>query len=239
MSTPHIKAELGDVAKVVLMPGDPLRAKKVAEMYLEDVKQVNDVRNCLGYTGFYKGKRVSVMASGMGMGSIGIYSYELFKFYDVDTIIRIGSAGSYDKNWDIYDVCLADSVYSESSFAKAQSGVEYHVGYPSEKVNEIIKESASSLGIDLHVGRIHSADVFYFDDKTYMDAVKENDCKAVEMESFALFHNAKMTGKNAACLLTISDSLVNENAVVTTPEERQNSFTKMMEVALEAAYKLA
>ncbi|MGN0169367.1 MAG: purine-nucleoside phosphorylase [Lachnospiraceae bacterium] len=234
MATPHNSANKGDFAKTVLMPGDPLRAQFIAEKFLENVKLVTEVRNVLGYTGTYKGKPVSVMASGMGMPSIGIYSYELYSMYDVETIIRIGSAGSYSADLDVYDVVLADSAYSESNFARTQSGCEEDVLYPTKEVNDHILETAKRLGIDCKVARIHSSDVFYAESKmgSYERFPKEHNAKCVEMESFALFHNANVLGKKAACLLTISDSFVTRKEV--SSEGRQKSFTKMMELALES-----
>lgn len=234
MSTPHNQANMGDIAKVVLMPGDPLRAKFIAETFLENPVQFNSVRNMFGYTGTYKGKKVSVMGSGMGMPSIGIYSYELFKFYGVEAIIRIGSAGAYKEELNLYDVVVADSAYSESTYTKTMSNIDTHVTYPSKELNETILKSAEKLGILTVSGPIHSSDLFYHDeDSKYMDGVKEHGCLAVEMESFALFHNAKMLNKKAACIITISDSLVNHQE--TTAEERQTAFTNMMKIALEAA----
>lgn len=235
MSTPHNAAEKDQIAKTVLMPGDPLRAKYVAEHYLEDAKLVNTVRNAFAYTGTYKGRPVSVMASGMGMPSIGIYSYELYKFYDVENIIRIGSAGAYDRELKIYDLVLADSCYSESSYARCQSGDESDIQYPDTVLNEKLLSAGKKLGIPVKTGRIHSGDVFYYEDGQpgYTYYRNEKDCLCVEMESFALFHNAKVLGRKAACILTISDSLVTHE--VTTSEERQNAFTNMMKVALEAA----
>ena len=235
MSTPHNEAEEGQIAKCVLMPGDPLRAKYVAENFLEDAKLVNTVRNVYAYTGKYKGKPVSVMASGMGMPSIGIYSYELYKFYDVDSIIRIGSAGAYDKELKLYDLVLADSVFSHSSYAICQSGDTSEIQYPDTHLNEKLLRAGRDLDIPITLGRIHSGDVFYYEAGQpgieFYCAQKK--CLCVEMESFALFHNAKVLGKKAACLLTISDSLVTHKA--TTAKERQNAFTNMMKVALEAA----
>lgn len=148
MST-HIGAQQGEIAKVVLMPGDPLRAKYIAEKYLEDVKMFNNVRNMFGYTGYYHGKQISVMGSGMGNASIGIYSYELFKKYDVDRIIRIGTTGSYVKELNVYDVVLLDSCYSDSSYAWVQARVKDNVMYPSEELNEIIRRSAKKLCIEI------------------------------------------------------------------------------------------
>lgn len=236
MPTPHIQAKENEIAKVVLMPGDPLRAKFIAETFLEDVTCFNTVRNMFGYTGTYKGKRLSVMGSGMGMPSIGIYSYELFKEYDVDTIIRIGSAGGYTADMKVYDVVLASAAYSESSYAKTQSGYKHDTSYPSQQVNDLIVETAKELNIPMHVDLIHSSDVFYRQSSDYLSDIARIGCKAVEMESFALFANANVLNKHAACLLTISDSFVTNE--VTTAEERQTSFTKMMQIALEAAIKL-
>ena len=235
MGTPHNEAEKGEIAKRVLMPGDPLRAKYIAEHFLEDAVCFNTVRNMLGYTGTYKGKRVSVMGSGMGMPSIGIYSYELFKFYGVENIIRIGSAGAYVGDLNLFDLVLADSAWSESTFPLAQAGVKSDVMEPSKELNERIIKAAKRLGKEVRLDRIHSSDIFYSEPgmPTYEDFYREHGCVCVEMESFALFHNAKVLGKNAACLLTISDSLVND--LHASAQDRQTSFANMMEVALEAA----
>jgi purine-nucleoside phosphorylase len=234
MATPHIKAENGQIAKTVLMPGDPLRAKFIAETFLENPVQFNTVRNMFGYTGTYKGKEISVMGSGMGMPSIGIYSYELYTQFGVDNIIRIGSAGAYTADLHVYDCIIANSAYSESSYAKTQNGYDEDKTYPSESLNAKLKEKAKKLEIVLHDTCVHSSDVFYRSNLDYMKEVVEvHECKVVEMESFALFHNATVCGKNAACLLTVSDSFVLDE--MTTAEERQNSFTNMMKIALEAA----
>ncbi|MBM6831381.1 purine-nucleoside phosphorylase [Faecalicoccus acidiformans] len=235
MSTAHNNANLGDIAKTVLMPGDPLRAKHIAETYLTDFVQFNAVRGMYGYTGDYKGKRISVMASGMGMPSMGIYSYELFKEYGVENIIRIGSAGAYTKDLHLFDLVLADSCWSESTFALAQAGIEGNIQYPSQDLNETIKKAAAKLEIPVLEKRIHSSDVFYHEANVpdHNDFYREHGCVCVEMESYALFHNAKILGKNAACLLTISDSLVTDEHA--SAMERQTSFSQMMEVALEAA----
>ncbi len=234
MRTPHI--ELDDknkIAKTVLMPGDPLRAKFIAETYLEDVYQFNTVRNMFGYTGTYKGKKISVMGSGMGMPSIGIYSYELFKFYDVDTIIRVGSAGAYTKDLNLYDVVLATHAWSESSYAKTMGLSSKKKLKATTKVNQALRKSARKLGVELHEGVIHSSDVFYrLNPDEFKEINEKHQALAVEMESFALFANAIATNKQAACILTISDSLVTKE--VTTSEEREQAFTKMMEIALNA-----
>ena len=235
MSTPHNAANKGDIAKIVLMPGDPLRAKFVAETYLEDIVEFNHVRGMLGFTGTYKGHRVSVMGSGMGMPSIGIYSWELFSEYDVDAIIRIGSTGAMVTDVHVYDIILAKFAYSMSSYGKTQSGDEADEKYPDPQLNKDILESAEKLGYPVVYAPINSSDVFYGDDWTEKEIALQRGCVAAEMESFALFHNAQRLGKKAACLLTVSDSIVTHEA--TTAEERQTSFTKMMEIALETSLK--
>lgn len=238
MATPHISANDGDFAKTVLMPGDPLRAKFIAETFLDDAKLVTAVRNVFGYTGTYKGVPVSVMASGMGMPSIGIYSYELYKFYGVENIIRIGSAGSYREWLKVMDVTLAESAYSGSTFAQIQGGCTDHSIKPSDELNATIRQTAETLGIECKMSVVHSSDVFYADPSqgTWQELAERTGTDCVEMESFALFHNANMLGKRAACLLTISDSFVDH--VELTAEQRQNSFTEMMTLALEAAIRL-
>ena len=235
MSTPHNRANPGDFAKTVLMPGDPLRAQFIAEIFLENPRLVTDVRGMLGYTGTYQGHPVSVMGSGMGMPSIGIYSYELYSQYGVENIIRIGSAGSYTEKAKVFDVVLATGAYSESNYAVTQSGDIDDIQKPSEELNNALRASAKKQGIPLIEGTIHSSDVFYREDSgarpTYWEVLRdEKGCLAVEMESFALFHNARVLGKRAACLLTISDSFVSPE--ITTAEQRQTSFTAMMKVAL-------
>ncbi|MCP4336724.1 MAG: purine-nucleoside phosphorylase [Mycoplasma sp.] len=228
--TPHIKAKKGEIAKTVLMPGDPLRAKFIAETFLTDVKQVNGVRNMLMFTGKFEGKEVSICGSGMGQPSIGIYSYELFNFFDVDNIIRVGSAGSYIKELKLYDVVLATSAYSDSSsFSELVLGEKENIQKPSEELNKKIEESANKLGIKLYKTRVHSSDVFY-GIRTIEDTIKITQSDCVEMESAALFANAKALNKNASCLLTISDNLVTKEE--TSSDERQTAFKEMMKVAL-------
>ena len=231
--TPHNSAKPGDIAKTVLMPGDPLRARFIAETFLENPVLVNDVRGIQGYTGTWKGQPVTVMASGMGMPSIGIYSYELYRDYGVENIIRIGSAGSYVKDVHVYDVVLATAAYSESTYAKTQSGFEGDTTLPSAALNDKLRASAKALEIDIKEGLIHSSDVFYRESSDYLEEIHAKGCVAVEMESFALFANAQVLGKNAACILTISDSFVEDT--ITTPEERQKNFTQMMKIALDIA----
>ena len=232
--TPHIEATSSEVfAKTVLMPGDPLRAKYIADTYLTDVVQVNGVRNMFGYTGYYKGKKVTVMGSGMGMPSIGIYSYELFDFYGVEEIIRVGSCGSYTKAANIYDVIVVTDAYSESGFAKTAFGYKGKTQKANKELVNRLNKAANKLNYPVINGRIHSSDVFY---RAYGNAIEsagnEQHCLGVEMESFALFANAKYLNKKAACILTVSDSLITHE--VTSSKERQESFNKMMEIALES-----
>ena len=228
--TPHINAKKEDIAKVVLMPGDPLRAKYIAEKYLENYKLVNTVRNMLMFTGTYKGKEVTIAGSGMGQPSIGIYSYELFNFYDVDKIIRIGSAGSYKKDLGLYEVFLADSSYSDSSaYSELVLGEKINIQYPTKELNHQLEESAKKQGIKLHKGRIHSSDVFYAS-RPLDETIRVTGADCVEMESYALFTNAKKLNKQAATLVTISDNLITQE--ITSSEEREKKFHKMVEIAL-------
>ena len=241
MSTPHINAEKGDFAKTVLMPGDPYRAEFIAKNYLGDTRLVNDVRAVRGYTGTYKGKPVSVMASGMGMPSIGIYSYELFNFFDVENIIRIGSAGSYNENVKVRDIVIAEGACTDSNYA-GQFGLPGTFA-PIADFGLLRKtvETAEKMGIRCHVGNILSSDRFY-GDNSLPAAMRPPECWAkmgvlcVEMEAAALFMNAAVAGKHAAAVCTISDSLITGEK--TTAEERQNSFTDMMKLALETTLLL-
>lgn len=233
--TPHNCAKKEDIANIVIMPGDPKRAKFITENYLEDYKLVNDVRGMLAYTGFYKGKRITVMASGMGMPSIGIYSYELFKFYDVDVIIRVGSMGAYDESLDLYDVVLASESYSESSFAKVQNNVEDKVLLSDKNLNEKILLTAKENNIKVHTGRVDSTDVFYGENSDIDYLNKTLGCLGAEMETFALFHNANVLNKKATAILTVSDHI--RNGKETTAEERETAFRTMMELALESSLK--
>lgn len=234
--TPHIKAKKTDFAKVVLMPGDPLRAKWIAENFLEDVQQINDIRGMLAFTGKYKGKKVSIMGHGMGIPSIGIYSYELYKFFDVETIIRIGSAGAYKREVQVGSVVLVKEAISESTFADLLNvKTDNNVLYPSKEINEVIQNTAKELGINLLNPRIHSSDIFY-GVRSVDQIVEKTNADLVEMESFALFTNAKLLNKKAACLLTCSDSLVTHEAM--SAEDRQTKFVDMVKLALESAIKL-
>lgn len=235
MITPHNNAKETDFAKTVLMPGDPLRAKYIAETFLENPRLVNTVRNMLAYTGTYKGREISVMASGMGIPSIGIYSFELYKYFGVENIIRIGSAGSYSERLEVRDVVLAEYAFSRSSYALCTSGLKDQIFYPSPELNAKIMETAERIGITCKEAKVHSSDAFYTlpEIGTWQDIKNDTQTECVEMESFALFHNAKVLGKKAACILTISDAFYNNVAL--SAEERQTSFTQMMTLALESA----
>ncbi len=234
--TPHNEARKEDIAKVVLMPGDPLRAKFIAENFMDNYKVVNSVRGMLAYTGEYKGKRITVMGHGMGIPSVGIYSYELFKFYDVDAIIRIGSCGSYKKDVKVLDVLLVDNAYSESTYALVQSGFTGNMTKSSDELNEKIKETAKEMNLDVRFSNIHSSDVFYSDTTNIEELTEKYGCSAVEMESFGLFHNANVLNKKAACILTVSDSLVEKAQL--TADERRTSMTNMIKLALESTLKM-
>ena len=225
--TPHIKALKDEIADTVLMPGDPKRAKFIAENYLENYKLVSDVRGILAYTGYYKNKRLTIMASGMGNASMGIYSYELYKFYDVENIIRIGSCGAYSPKLNVYDVLLVNSCYSESTYGLVQNGNTDNILYSSSDLNDKILK----LGYNIIVGRVHSCDAFY-NNLNINELYEKHECLAVEMESFALFHNAKALNKKAACLLTVSDSLVTGASL--DAEAREKSFKEMIEIALKS-----
>lgn len=230
--TPHIEALKEEIAKTVIMPGDPLRAKHIAETFLTDVKLVNKVRNIFAYTGKYNGKDVTIMASGMGAPSMGIYSYELFKFYDVDRIIRVGTAGAYTNNLHLYDIVLVEGSYSESTYAKTQNGCLDNILYSSEELNNYIEKIALENNIKITKGIVHSSDVFYQENNNFPELVEKYGCLCAEMESFALFHNANVFNKQATCLLTISDSLVTHEE--TTSEEREKNFNQMIELALKS-----
>ncbi len=231
--TPHISAKLGDFAKTVLMPGDPLRAEFIAKNYLENAVLVNNVRGVQGYTGYYKGKRVSVMASGMGQPSIGIYSYELFNFYGVENIIRVGSCGSFSPELHARDIIVAMGACTNGNYA-AQYGLP-GTFCPIADFNLVRKavEECEKAGVNYRVGNIFSSDTFYDDANSGMQWAKMG-VLGVEMESAALYCNAARAGKRALCICTVSDSFIypEEN---TTAEERQISFTKMMEIALNIA----
>ena len=231
--TPHITAKEGDFAKTVLMPGDPLRAKFIAETYLEDAVLVNNVRGIQGYTGYYKGKRVSVMASGMGQPSIGIYSYELYNFYGVENIIRVGSCGGFDKDLHVRDIVIAMGACTNGNYAAQYRLPGTFCPIADFTLVKRAAELCEKRGVNYKVGNIFSSDTFYNDTSDGMEWAKMG-VLGVEMESAALYCNAARAGKKALCICTVSDSFVypNENA---TAEERQTSFTAMMEIALALA----
>ncbi len=236
--TPHINCEDPNlIAKTVLLPGDPLRAKFIADTFLTDVVQFNTVRGMYGFTGKYNGKKISVMGSGMGQPSLGIYVYELYQFYGVEQIVRIGSAGAYTPDLKVFDTVLVTEAYSESSFAKVAFDMGSHIMKSNKGLNNKLHKAAEKLGIPLTDIRTHSSDVFYhdFNPKFKWESIRDDKgCQAVEMESFALFATAKALKKKATCLLTISDSFTNP-ASNTTAEQRQSSFTNMMKIALSLA----
>ncbi len=230
--TAHNEAKPGDIAKTVLMPGDPLRAKFIAENFLENPVCYNTVRGMLGYTGTYKGKKVSVQGSGMGIPSIGIYSYELYNFYDVDKIIRVGSAGAIDESLHVRDLVVAMGACTDSNYAHQYKLPGTYAPIASFNMVADAVDASKKLGIDPKVGNILSSDLFY-DDANSLKEWQKMGVLAVEMESAALYMNAARAGKQALCLLTVSDCPF--TGEVTTAEERQSSFTDMMKVALEIA----
>jgi purine-nucleoside phosphorylase len=231
--TPHNEAKAGDFAKTVLMPGDPLRAKYIAETYLENPRQVTGVRNMLGFTGTYKGKEISVMGAGMGIPSISIYSYELYHFYDVDNIIRIGSAGGIQDDINVHDIVIGMGACTDSNYAYQYNLPGTFAPIADYELMARAIEIAKEQGTAVRVGNILSTDVFYNADPTATDRWKSMGVLATEMEAAALYMNAAKAGKKALAILTISDHLYKEEAL--SAYERQVSFSKMMEIALELA----
>lgn len=230
--TPHIAAKPGDFAETVLMPGDPLRSKFIAETFLENPVLVNNTRGVQGYTGTYKGKRVSVMASGMGMPSIGIYSYELFNFYDVKNIIRVGTAGVVRPDLKVRDIVIGQGACTNSSYVNQFDLPGTFAPICSYELLKKAVDAAEKLGVTPVVGNLYSSDAFY-DDSMGLSKWQKMGVLAVEMEAAALYMNAARAGKNALAICTISDNPF--TGEVTTAEERQMTFTKMMEIALEIA----
>jgi len=236
MATPHIEAQKGDIADIVIMPGDPLRAKLIADKYLDNVKQVNRVRNMFAYTGEYKGKRVTAMGSGMGMPSMGIYCYELFTVYDVQKIIRVGSCGVYRKEIKMLEILLADSAYTEANFAYTFNNSEEKIAYPSEELTNKIHEKSKELNIPVRKGTIMTSDCFDWYIENVQDVLnripKDIQIEGAEMEAFALFHIAKTLGKEAACLASVVDN--HESKEEVSSEVREENLHKMLELALES-----
>ncbi|PTJ91325.1 purine-nucleoside phosphorylase [Staphylococcus simulans] len=231
--TPHIQPNGAKIAKTVLMPGDPLRAKYIADNYLEDVVQFNEVRNMFGYTGTYKGKEVSVMGSGMGIPSIGIYSYELYNKFNVDTIIRIGSCGALQEDVNLYDIIIAQGASTNSNYVDQYNIPGHFAPLADFDLMVEAKNVADKVGATTHVGNILSSDTFYNADSTFNQQWQRMGILGIEMESAGLYLNATYAGKKALGIFTVSDHILRDEA--TTPEERQNSFTQMMEIALEIA----
>ena len=240
MSTPHNEANLGDFAKTVIMPGDPKRAEFIANNYLTDSKLINDVRGMKAYTGYYKDKKVSVMASGMGIPSMGIYSYELYKYYDVDTIIRIGSCGNYSEELRLLDLILVDRTYTESNYALTLNNENTHIAKPSEEINLKIEETARNMNIKLKKGTTLCSECFdiYMTDKSKCFERIPNDIKVIgaEMEAFDLFYNAKLLNKKAATILTVVDDEVHGDSA--TSQMREKALTDMIELALNTAVEI-
>ena len=231
----HINAKKGEIAETVLLPGDPLRAKYIADNFLTDAKQVTNVRNMLGFTGMYKGKRITVMGSGMGMASCGIYVFELFYFYNVQRIIRIGTCGVVSKKVDIPEIILADRVYSESNYAYSFSGYTGNTVLPSYELNKKIEETAKKKGIDIHKGTLMTTDVFgpYVDDEVYKARIPEGiEPLGEEMEAFGLLHIASLFKRQATAMCTATDSKFSGKAL--TPKERQLALNEMIELALDS-----
>ena len=234
MATPHINATNGDFAKTVLMPGDPLRAKFIAENFLENARLVNNVRGVQGYTGTYKGKPISVMASGMGMPSIGIYSYELFSFFGVENIIRVGSAGALQENIKVRDIVIALGASTNSNFMAQYALPGTFAPLASYNLIKACTDTAEACGMKYHVGNILSSDTFYSD--TSSEAWQKMGVMAIEMEAAALYATAQRLGKNALAICTISDHIITKEE--TTSTEREKTFKEMITLALETAVKL-
>lgn len=235
MPTTHIESNLEDIAPIVLMPGDPLRAKYIAENFLDDAKLINKVRNMFGYTGTYKGKRVTVFASGMGVPSIGIYAYELYKFYNVEKIIRIGTCGTYDKDVKVLDVILSTGAYCKSHFDELFDGVDIDFIQSSDELNRKVMNTAKVKNINLKVGKTITSDVFdlYCDSKEkFKDNFPDMRFLGIEMEAFGLFYVANKLNREATCLLTVVDAVYDKKSL--TSEEREKTLDEMISLALES-----
>lgn len=236
MATPHIESKQEDIAKVVIMPGDPKRAEYIAKNYLDDYKLINEVRGELAFTGYYKGKKITIFSSGMGIPSMGIYSHELFTEYNVETIIRIGSAGSYTKDLNVNDIFLVNEVYSESNYPLYYSKSNERKIEADKDLNNLIKKTSEYLNIELKEGTCHSTESLYTKDFNIEEFRKETNSLCTEMESFSLFINAHKLNKKASCILTISNSLVTGEEL--SSKERETNFNKMILLALETFLKL-
>lgn len=232
--TPHIEADINDIASTVIMPGDPNRVKYIAENFLENIKLVNTVRGELAYTGYYKGKRITIFSSGMGIPSMGIYSYELYKYYNVENIIRVGSAGAYTKDLNIKDTFLVENSYSTSSYKV--EGTNSNLIPSNNELNNIIVNTSKELNINLKQGNVYSSESFYELDLNIEELINKYNIKCVEMETYSLFTNSIYFNKKASALLTISDSFVTKEAL--SSKEREEGFNKMIELALESSLKI-
>lgn len=235
MPTAHIESSKNDIANIVLMPGDPKRAKYIADNFLENVKLVNQVRAMTAYTGYYKGKKITIFPSGMGNPSIGIYSYELFKYYDVDTIIRIGTIGGYNKDLKVGNVVLVETSVTTSNYALIQNGDNRKEINSNIYLNNTINNVAKDNNINLFESRVLCSDVFY-DNSDYKELENKYNVVGVEMETFALFHTADILDKKATALLTISNSFATKEEL--TSEERERNLNEMIKLALESSLKI-
>lgn len=233
MSTPHNNAIKGQIAETVLLPGDPLRAKFIAENFLSDVEQFNAVRNMFGYTGTYNERKVSVMGTGMGCPSIGIYSYELIHMYGVKNLIRVGSCGAYDPKLNLYDIVLAMGASTDSNYVSQYNLPGTYSATASWELLSKAKKTADDNNITSYVGNVVTSDIFYHEDAESWKGWAKMGCLAAEMETYALYCNAARAGVNALTILTVSDSIANNTE--TTPEQREKGFKDMMKIALELA----
>ena len=240
MSTPHNEANLGDFAKTVIIPGDPLRAKYIAENFLENASLINKVRGMYAYTGNYKGTKVSVMAHGMGIPSIGIYCYELFKFYGVENIIRIGSCGAYKEDLKLFDIILAKNVYSESNFALTLNNEDCHIVSSSKDLNSIIENTSKEINIPIVKGNTVCTDcfdVYMTDVNKFLERIPNDfDPIGAEMEAFALFYIANLFNKKASTLMSVVDSKYIKE--IASPKDRESGLNNMIKLALESSLKI-
>ena len=234
--TPHNEAKKEDIAKIVLMPGDPLRAKYIAENFMENARLVNSVRGMFAYTGTYKGTEITVMGHGMGIPSVGIYTHELFKFYDVDCIIRIGSCGGYIQDLELKDIIVVNEGYSESTFAEIYDGNKEHSIAAKNSCNDVILETAKEMNLSVVQGNVHSTDAFYSETADLKELYEKYGCIGVEMESFALFTNATLLNKRASTILMVSDSFLFDDKLSSI--EREQGLDNLIILALEASLKL-
>lgn len=236
MATPHIESLSEEIASIVLMPGDPNRAKYIADKFLTDTKIINKVRGMIAYTGYYKNKRITIFPSGMGIPSMGIYSYELFNSYNVEKIIRIGTIGAYNEKLQLGDIIIADRAYSDSSFAKVQSDYEENYLDADKEINEHIEKTANEMNLKYLKGNIFTSDVFYEKEDDWINRKEKFNVLGVEMETFGLLQTADISKKHATAILTVSNSFCFEEEL--SSEEREKNLNKMIELALNTSLKL-